>query len=173
MRPRGGKARKIPPTKIASPGAAERHQGRLPPREDLRATPSPPQSDLRATNVAWQPGVAARRDLAPVDPFARGALRPSAHPASVVAARSQRALRLAERRTPARTREVGLRGMADEAYVVRVFSIASRRGPAPGGSAPAERRSIRRDFGFRLRGARTKLDLLLAAGASRLPSRLA
>merc|ERR1719149_173241 len=116
----GGKARKSRRTKIASPGAAERHQGRVPPREDLGTIASPPQSDLRATNVAWQPGVAARRDLAPVDPFARGALRPSAHPASVVAARSQRALRLAERRTP------------------------------------AERRSIRRDFGFRLRGARTK-----------------
>ena len=118
MRPRGGKARKSRRTKIASPGAAERHQGRLPPREDLGTIASPPQSDLRATNVAWQPGVAARRDLAPVDPFARGALRPSAHPASVVAARSQRALRLAERRTPARTREVGRRGMADKATVV-------------------------------------------------------
>merc|ERR1712153_267730 len=140
-KPRGGKARKSRRTKIASPGAAERHQGRLPPREDLGTTASPPQSDLRATNVAWQPGVAARRDLAPVDPFARGALRPSAHPASVVAARSQRALRLAERRTPARTREVGLRGMVDEARRVRVFSFRPGRGPAPGGSTPAEGRS--------------------------------
>ena len=57
MRPRGGKPRKSRRTKIASPGAAERHQGRLPPREDLGTVASPPQSDLRATDVAWQPGV--------------------------------------------------------------------------------------------------------------------
>ena len=171
-KPRGGKARKSRRTKIASPGAAERHQGRLPPREDLGTTASPPQSDLRATNVAWQPGVAARRDLAPVDPFARGALRPSAHPASVVAARSQRALRLAERRTPARTREVGLRGMVDEAYYVLGSTSCGirRRRPAPGGSTPAEGPSlpVRLDFGFRLLGARSKMHLLLAVGAKPL-----
>ena len=57
LRPRGGKPRKSRPTKIASPGAAERHQGRLPPREDLGTVASPPQSDLRATSVAWQPDV--------------------------------------------------------------------------------------------------------------------
>ena len=53
----GGQGAEKSLTKIASPGAAERHQGRLPPREDLRTIPSPPQSDLRATNVAWQPDV--------------------------------------------------------------------------------------------------------------------
>ena len=56
--------------------------------------------------------------MAPVDPFARGALRASAHPARAVAARSQRAHNLAESRTPARTRQVGLRGMGDKALTL-------------------------------------------------------
>ena len=58
LQPKGRKARKSRRAKIASPGAAERHRGRLPPREDLRTVASPPQSDLRATNVAWQPHAA-------------------------------------------------------------------------------------------------------------------
>ena len=120
LRTRGCKPRKNRETKIASSGAAERHQGRLPRSEGLGTITSPPQSRPEATNVTGQPCVAAPRDMAPVDPFARGALRASAHPARAVAARSQRAHNLAESRIPARTRQVGLRGMGDEAPLMRL-----------------------------------------------------
>ena len=50
LQPRGGRRGKVGRAKIASPGAAERHRGRLPPREGPGTVPSPPQSDLRASN---------------------------------------------------------------------------------------------------------------------------
>ena len=58
-----------------------------------------------------------------------GALRTSAHPARAVAARSQRAHNLAESRTPARTRQVGLRGMGDKALCFRPKACCFRLWP--------------------------------------------
>ena len=99
--------------------------------------PQPAPERPEATNVTGQPCVAAPRDMAPVDPFARGALRASAHPARAVAARSQRAHNLAESRTPARTRQVGLRGMGDEAHKNGLEVCETDFGLALGGCSPA------------------------------------
>ena len=122
--------------------AAEKspNENRLPWRR--RAPPGPPLTKGRpwdhpqpaperpeATNVTGQPRVAAPRDMAPVDRYARGALRASAHPARAVAARSQRAHNLAESRTPARTRQVGLRGMGDKAAISCPKALFNRARP--------------------------------------------
>ena len=107
---------------------------RAPPRPPLTKGrpwdhPQPAPERPEATNVTGQPCVAAPRDMAPVDPFARGALRASAHPARAVAARSQRAHNLAESRTPARTRQVGLRGMGDKAAINCPKALFNRARP--------------------------------------------
>ena len=116
---RGGQAAEKSPNENRLPW-----RRRAPPRPPLTKGrpwdhPQPAPERPEATNVTGQPCVAAPRDMAPVDPFARGALRASAHPARAVAARSQRAHNLAESRTPARTRQVGLRGMGDKALCFR------------------------------------------------------
>jgi len=150
----GGKPRKSRETKIASSGAAERHQGRLSRREGLGTIPSPPQSDLRPPmslgSHAWR-----RLGTWPQSTLSRAAHCARAH--------TQRAPSQRDHNAPTtlpRVEHLLAQGRwVWEAWAMRRTDMDIKawglgRGPAAGGSAPAEDRFVHTQRGPRDAGAK-------------------